>query len=85
MTLGHDSYRRAAQVELANSSSAALDVAQYFPLDRCIRGLVQLSQSLFGVKVVVDTAPSAETWAANITRLTLHHPDEVLLVPKPLL
>lgn len=37
-------------------------VSEYFPLNRCIDGLVGITESIFGIKVRISDVSDAETW-----------------------
>ncbi|KAK3040092.1 hypothetical protein RJ639_027818 [Escallonia herrerae] len=66
---------------LMKSSAFNLDVsvvASYFPLSRCIEGLKQLTQSLFGVTFRSIPLAPGESWHPHVMKFSLYNPDEVV-------
>ena len=55
---------------LVNPISA---VSDYFPLNRCIDGLVGITESIFGIKVRISDVSDAETWLRSSSPSTHTH------------
>ena len=49
------------------------EVAQYFPLDACIQGLFQVTQSMLGVRY--EPAPAAPRWHADVQAFDIYESD----------
>ena len=50
-----------------NNQNAVSAVSEYFPLDCCVEGLIQITESLFGIKVIISDLSLSETWLNDKT------------------
>ena len=59
--------RAESEAHTKGMRSAISSVSEYFPVDRCIKGLIGITNTLFGIEVKISDVSSNETWLNNDT------------------
>ena len=58
-------YMARAREARQGSGASPHAAAVYFPLRRCVHGLVLLCRQLFGVDITLEDAPAHESWCGS--------------------